>query len=211
MEKVNTCLGQGKWALSIWGCSTQRKKITGYFPCDEYSSCKGEKKSWFWVFLLLCPSLPTFPRGLSSRKAGKEPVKCRAQYSKPAGKPAEAASKRPSCSTACKAASGFGGNRRAVVNCSAFVVVFSELLQREGKFGLRCLKSKIKCTFQGWKLPQEDGNKVRSSREAQGQDGGICSSWQKHLMPPDSQQSRNRAWTRCRKVCVPSFWGRWPG
>ena len=36
------------------------------------------------------------------------------------------------------------------------MVVFSELLQREGKFWLRCLKSKIKCTFEGCKLHQED-------------------------------------------------------
>lgn len=71
-------------------------------------------------------------------------------------------------------------NKSVMVNSSAFMGVFSELLQREGKFWLRCFKSKIKCTFEGCSLQQED---VFGLEEGVQQEGGSGVGWmQKCLM-----------------------------
>lgn len=95
MKNVNMRMGQGKYALSIPACSTWREKIMDCFPCDEYSSCKGKKRLALGVFfaLALPAHLPSGSRQRLSRKAGKEPVKCRAQYAKPPGNPAKSVSK----------------------------------------------------------------------------------------------------------------------
>lgn len=104
-------MGQGKYALSIRGCSTQREKRTDCFLCDEYGSCKGKKRLAPGVFIALAlpAHLPSGSRQRLSRKAGKEPVKCRVQDTKPPGNPAKSVSKRPFRSSACEVVFGFGG------------------------------------------------------------------------------------------------------
>lgn len=134
---------------------------------------RGEKRLALGVFI--APALPAhLPFGSwqrLSRKAGKKPVKRRARYTKPPGNPAKPVGKRPFCSSARKVAFGFGGNRRVMVKCSAFMVAFSELLERDGKFWLRCRKSKTKRTSEGCKVHQEDRFGLEEGvrdREAQG-------------------------------------------
>lgn len=62
-------------------------------------------------------------------------------------------------------------NRRVKVNCSAFMVVFSQCLQRDSKFWLKCLKSKIKCNFEDCKLHQEDCFGLEEGVQQQGTPG----------------------------------------
>lgn len=51
------------------------------------------------------------------------------------------------------------------------MVVFSECLQRDSKFWLKCLKSKIKCNFEDCKLHQEDCFGLEEGVQQQGSSG----------------------------------------
>lgn len=62
-------------------------------------------------------------------------------------------------------------DRRLKVNCSAVMVVFSECLQRDSKFWLKCLKSKIKCNSEDYKLHQEDCFGLEEGVQQQGSSG----------------------------------------
>lgn len=72
---------------------------------------RGERRLVLGGFIALALSahLPFGSRHRLSREAGKEPIKCRAQYTKPPGNPAKPVLKGPFYSSACEVAFGFGG------------------------------------------------------------------------------------------------------